>query len=318
MKGGKDIRKKGSFASFLKTEGNGQCTDSAPILSKPGRQKMSVTVTALIENQPSGNLKSENGLSLWIDIDGTPLLFDTGLSGTFMDNADALGIPVRSVQEVILSHGHIDHCGGFLRFMKEAESPYTLYLHRDSFKERYWYRDDDGGYYYPTASGLSADFLMRNRVPYRAVAPDRFFELKPGVYLMGNVPRRSPYEPIDETDIAMTHGEFGPDPYTDELTLVLKRAEGLVLFSGCAHLGLINICSCAEELFHMPVIHYIGGTHLLPADDGRILKTVDYINGSSLKTAAVCHCTGENALKCFTEKCASYVPFHTGITLTFA
>ena len=161
---------------------------------------MSVTVTALIENQTSGNLKAENGLSLWIDIDGTPVLFDTGASGAFMDNADALGIPVRTVKEVILSHGHIDHCGGFFRFLKEAEGPYMLYLHRDSFKERYWYRDDDGGYYYPTASGLTEDFLMRNRIPFRAVAPDRFFELKPGVYRWKRTRRSRTNR--HETDIA--------------------------------------------------------------------------------------------------------------------
>ena len=35
-------------------------------------------------------------------------------------------------------------------------------------------------------------------------------------------------------------GEFIPDPYLDDMSLVLKTEEGLVVICGCCHAGILN------------------------------------------------------------------------------
>ena len=296
---------------------------------------MSIKITALVENQayapqkiqisghaagklsaePSDQLKAEFGLSLYIETEERAILFDAGRNGGFLDNARFLSLPAENVPTVILSHGHVDHARGLIRFSKEAGTPFTLYLHKDSFRERYWFHEEEGGYYQPTGSGLSPEWLIREGIDARVIAPNPLFRLSGSIFLMGSVPRISPWEPIDSRDRIRVGDALLPDPYTDEMTMIIEQQEGLVLITGCAHTGLINLCTQAEKLFGKPVHYYIGGTHLLPWGPERTIATIDYINQSQIKAVAPCHCTGSAALQLFAGKCHAYVPFGGGITL---
>ena len=80
---------------------------------------MELKITTLIENQPGqdGRLAFEHGLSLFIEFAGKRLLFDTGQTGAFADNAEKLSIDLSQLDAVILSHGHYDHSGGLARLL---------------------------------------------------------------------------------------------------------------------------------------------------------------------------------------------------------
>ena len=58
----------------------------------------------------------EHGLSFYIETKKHKLLADTGASEAFLKNAVVLGIDLRRVDTVILSHGHYDHGGGLAAF----------------------------------------------------------------------------------------------------------------------------------------------------------------------------------------------------------
>ena len=64
------------------------------------------------------DLACEHGLSLYIEANGKRILFDTGASAAFADNAEKLGIDLNQVDLCILSHGHYDHGGGIKRFLE--------------------------------------------------------------------------------------------------------------------------------------------------------------------------------------------------------
>lgn len=81
---------------------------------------MTVKITTLIENNSDNpSLHSEHGLSFYIQVDNTNIIFDTGQSGKFIENADKLNIDLKQTDYVILSHGHYDHSGGFISLIKE-------------------------------------------------------------------------------------------------------------------------------------------------------------------------------------------------------
>lgn len=87
-------------------------------------------ITTLIENRASvtePGLASEWGLSLHIEFNDHSILFDTGASGAFADNAKHLSVQVDSIDLAILSHHHFDHGGGLKRFF-ELNSNARLYL----------------------------------------------------------------------------------------------------------------------------------------------------------------------------------------------
>ena len=73
-----------------------------------------LSLTVLVENSAPANrdLIGEDGLSFFIETEGTKILFDTGLSGLFLANAEKLATGLRDLDYVVLSHGHIDHTGG--------------------------------------------------------------------------------------------------------------------------------------------------------------------------------------------------------------
>jgi 7,8-dihydropterin-6-yl-methyl-4-(beta-D-ribofuranosyl)aminobenzene 5'-phosphate synthase len=64
-------------------------------------------------------------------------LFDTGSGSTLLDNLNTLDIDPQSIDGVILSHGHYDHCGGLMPLLKEVGSRRVV-AHPEIFRERFW------------------------------------------------------------------------------------------------------------------------------------------------------------------------------------
>lgn len=91
-----------------------------------------MNITALVENQSRSGLKAVHGLSLYIETAHHKILFDLGPDETLFENARALGIDLRAVDTVVLSHGHGDHGGAlaaFLRLNRDAR----VYVQRSAF-----------------------------------------------------------------------------------------------------------------------------------------------------------------------------------------
>ena len=77
-------------------------------------------IITLIENViNSGNLQAEHGLSLYIETDKQKILFDTGQSDMFIQNAHKLGVNIEDIDSLVLSHGHYDHTGGLYTFLEK-------------------------------------------------------------------------------------------------------------------------------------------------------------------------------------------------------
>ncbi len=100
---------------------------------------MNFKITTLIENNPDENnfLLSEHGLSLYIETDEMKILFDTGQSGDFIENAEKLNVDLSDLKYVVLSHGHYDHSGGFRKLVDKVGNSYKLIVGEKFFNNKY-------------------------------------------------------------------------------------------------------------------------------------------------------------------------------------
>ena len=277
---------------------------------------MSVKITALSENISENScLQADFGLSIHINYNGKSIMLDAGSTGKCLENAEKLGIDLSALDAIVLSHGHFDHTDGVVHLIENGITNVPLYFNRYMFSERYWYKKDDGDYYFPTMSGLSPQYLQRNKVPFMGVCTDVF---KPfadeNIYIVSGIERTCEFEEICPDDFIKVNNEYVVDDYKDECILVIDDEDGLVVVTGCGHHGVINICTYAQKLFNKPVKAFVGGTHLLAFGPERTEKTIESLKELPLRLLAVGHCTGPMAMEAL-KVLDIFKPLHTGTTI---
>ena len=95
----------------------------------------------LVENEQGKNgCLAEHGLSVYLETGKHKLLVDTGATDAFLRNAEFLGIDLKEVDILILSHGHYDHGGGILTFSK-INPRARIYIREDAFAKYYHERE---------------------------------------------------------------------------------------------------------------------------------------------------------------------------------
>jgi 7,8-dihydropterin-6-yl-methyl-4-(beta-D-ribofuranosyl)aminobenzene 5'-phosphate synthase len=94
-----------------------------------------------------------------------------------------------------------------------------------------------------------------------------------------------------------TTGELGGS--IKEQSLVLKTSKGLVIITGCAHPGIVEIVSHVKKLFKDNIYLLIGGFHLIGKSQEEITSIVKKLDELNVKMVAPCHCSGDTARNLF-------------------
>ncbi|GBC60361.1 MBL fold metallo-hydrolase [Desulfonema ishimotonii] len=255
---------------------------------------MTFTITTLVENTvymgPKG-LKGEHGLSFLIQADDRKILFDTGQTGIFMDNAEILNADLSDVDTVVLSHGHYDHAGGLERFA-EFRTDFTLAGHPDIFCKKQI-----------SALGSTRDIGMpvdRETLVAKGVRLSLTSgpaEIGPGIMSTGEVPMQTGFESIEPVFLTEKEGRTLPDPFTDDQALILDTVRGTVVILGCAHRGTANTLMHVAALTGKTKIHAImGGLHLGGASGEKLKQIAAVIRNFDIRHIGVGHCTGHKAV----------------------
>ncbi|MCK4352921.1 MBL fold metallo-hydrolase [candidate division WOR-3 bacterium] len=105
------------------------------------------------------------------------------------------------------------------------------------------------------------------------------------------------HKPIKICKNAYSTGELGT--FIKEQSLAIKTSKGLVIITGCAHPGIVNIVKKAKKMLNDDVYLVLGGFHLCWMNGYQIKRIVKGIKGEKVKKAAPCHCSGDLARKLF-------------------
>jgi len=247
-----------------------------------------MTLSILADNRSldTERFRSEHGLSVLLQTGSRSILLDTGASGLFLDNARELGLDIQGVDYVFVSHGHADHAGGLARFL-EANGKARILLSPEAVSERFW--SLRGGRHC-----ISPDWPLE-QMEGRTIWVDETLELGEGLRVIAAIAHSHALPRGNRQLLSERKGECGPDEFRHELAIYI---DGL-LFTGCAHSGLLNIL----EACPWPVHTVLGGFHLLDPRGGEVyesreelLALAEKLHGSYPDTLFyTSHCTGDEA-----------------------
>jgi 7,8-dihydropterin-6-yl-methyl-4-(beta-D-ribofuranosyl)aminobenzene 5'-phosphate synthase len=273
-------------------------------------------ITSLIENsqaQDRPDLEAEFGLSLHVEIQGSRVLFDTGSSGAFARNARRMGIDLAAVDFAVLSHHHFDHGGGLAVFL-EQNGHAAIYLKHPA-----------GGDPYARVLGLVSRYvgidsdLLKSHAE-RFIFVDRVTEIAPGVHLLPHIGQDYPRPEGNRFLFLRKPGGWERDAFDHELVLATEEADGVVVFTGCSHSGILNMIKTVADRFPgRPVKGVVGGFHLFGLLGTSKRKIADMAREMLAYPSAryfTGHCTGRRAFGVLKEVMAGRLaPITTGTVL---
>lgn len=86
------------------------------------------------------------------------------------------------------------------------------------------------------------------------------------------------------------------DLFPDERSIGIKTSKGLIIISGCSHVGVINTIRHIQELTETEGVYaVIGGMHLERANMPRIHRTIQEFAKLGVEKVIPLHCTGFSA-----------------------
>lgn len=241
-----------------------------------------MNLTVLVDNTCKANyaLLGEFGFSVLLDNDYHKVLFDCGYSDAFIKNAYKLELDLADVNEIIISHGHIDHTGGLLRlealYRKMISAGIslnqkTIITHPDVFEPKLNEKSENVGF--PgDPSKLCDIFDIEYTVSPRWITPKLLY--------LGEIP-----------------DQFDTDyKYKDETALAYRGENGLTIIAGCSHMGVPNIIEYAKKVTGEPRIEtFIGGIYLDNKTEYKIRELGIYLRDLNIKNFYPCHCCDLNS-----------------------
>ena len=262
---------------------------AAFLLAMPCGRAMAADKVAILYDAfgDSKTLTKDWGFSALVEHDGKRILFDSGNNAEiFEHNVKALGVDLTKIDFAVISHRHSDHATG-VKYLLKANPTVTIYVPADG-------SNGFGGMPIPTPffrpdaelpakmryfGGTPPEHLNFGKLYDTAniVLVSKLMEVMPGVFLVRTVSEK-------KATLEMP-----------ELTLAIKRPNGLLLVDGCSHAGIEAILEAASAIDPRTEIVF-GGFHLVTTPVEEIDALVTNLQTKwKVQRIAPGHCTGEPA-----------------------
>mgnify|MGYP001827394388 FL=1 len=194
-------------------------------------------VTALVENnrlEDREDLVPEFGLSMLVETGETKVLFDMGTTSAYASNAVKLGVEISEIDVAVVSHHHFDHGGGLGHFLENNQKA-TVFL-REGPREQRWFKA-----FAVLKRPIGLDLGVLERFEDRVEFVDRGCEIAPGVFLLTEIESDYPRPRGNRRLFVEADGALKADPFDHELMMVVREDDGMVVFTGCSHSGVLNL-----------------------------------------------------------------------------
>ena len=235
------------------------------------------------------NLLAEWGLSILVETDDANILLDSGQSISASYNADILGIDLRRIDKIVLSHGHRDHTGGLRQILLKMGKEVEIIAHPDIWTAKYARRQGEQDRYIgipfqrQELESLGANFNLT----------EKSVRIADNIITTGEIPMVTEFEQVDLELFIKGNTGWQPDNLLDDQALIINTELGLVVILGCGHRGIINTLYHAQQLTGTKLIHtVIGGSHLFTATEEQVWLTIAALRELGVQRLGLCHCTG--------------------------
>ncbi|MGD9995245.1 MAG: MBL fold metallo-hydrolase [Salinivirgaceae bacterium] len=243
-------------------------------------QKLKIYV--LTDNTASTFCKAEHGLSYLIAFDEN-ILFDTGQTNLFIENANFLEAPLDKVKKVVLSHGHYDHGNGLAHLNgRQLICHPDIYLKRYSGKQRKY-----------VGLALSKAQIQER---FQVTETKDPYWLSDNMVFLGEIPRKFSFEK-NQAGFFLENNQN--DPLLDDSGIAVVMNQGLFVISGCAHSGICNIVEHARKVTGISKVYGVMGGFHLKHNNQQTQETIKYIKDLQVEVVLPSHCTALPALAQF-------------------
>ena len=171
-------------------------------------------ITIICENTVGRRIGlGEHGFSAFIERHRGSYLFDTGSGHSVVRNSLELSKDLRTIKKIFLSHGHYDHTGGLAEVLK-LKGKVDVHAHPHVFLDRIHVIKENEKetkqfvglpYKKKYLESLGANFIFNKD----------FMEVEKGVFLTGEVPRKTSFEKPDPVLFAEIDGKINQDVFSE-------------------------------------------------------------------------------------------------------
>jgi len=247
-------------------------------------------ILPLYENAAQPGLQSGHGVSYLVRTDSATILFDLGYNVTaaspspLEENMASLGVSLDEIDVIVISHRHPDHVGGQnwwtgRTFSLDGVSQPSL---------------GEIPVYIPEEMTYPGSSLTLSKTPV---------SLADGVATTDLIAYAQPF-PVW---LAMPKGD-------EQALAVNVSGQGIVLITGCGHMGLEALLTRAQTVFDVPVVGVVGGLHYGETDIASLQPQVELVKGLNPVLVALSpHDSGQGVLDSFAQTFPeAYTPIVVG------
>ncbi len=113
--------------------------------------------------------------------------------------------------------------------------------------------------------------------------------------------------------LSVCEGVFSTGPIQDEQALVVDTPKGLVIITGCAHPGIVEVVEKAKSLMPKEIYLVMGGFHLIDRPQADLELISRRLRELGVQNLGASHCTGDKAIALFKKDFGkNYLPLGVG------